>query len=65
MIENELKIEKMKAKLRAKVEHPFRYIKCVFGYNTVRYKGLDKNHNRVCLLAGLTNLMISRTYLLT
>ena len=64
MTENEQEIEKMKAKLRAKVEHPFRYIKCVFGYNKVRYKGLDKNHNRLCLLAGLTNLMIGRKHLL-
>ena len=64
MTENEQEIEKMKAKLRTKVEHPFRYIKCVFGYNKVRYKGLDKNHNRLCLLAGLTNLMIGRKYLL-
>ncbi len=53
MTEDELNIEKLKAKLRAKVEHPFRYIKCIFGYNKVRYKGLDKNHNRLCLLADL------------
>ena len=64
MTENEQEIEKMKAKLRAKVENPSRYIKCVFVYNKVRYKRLDKNHNRLCLLAGLTNLMIGRKYLL-
>lgn len=38
--------------------------KRVFGYNKVRYKGFEKNHNRLCLLAGLTNLMIGRKYLL-
>ena len=35
--------EKLKASVRAKGEHPFRYIKRVFGYDKVRYRGLAKN----------------------
>jgi len=56
--------EKAKASVRAKVEHPFRYIKRVFGYDKVRYRGLTKNENRLHLLAGFTNLLIGRKYLL-
>ncbi|WP_444932661.1 IS5 family transposase [Microbulbifer sp. JTAC008] len=59
------KAEKIKAQIRAKVEHPFRYIKQVFGYDKVRYRGLVKNTERLCLLAGFTNLLIGRKYLAT
>jgi len=51
------KVETIKAQVRAKVEHPFLYIKRIFGYSKVRYKGLAKNHNRLCLLAGFYNLI--------
>ena len=33
-----------KSRVRAKVEHPFRILKSVFGFNKVRYRGLRKNH---------------------
>ena len=59
------KSELIKAQIRAKVEHPFRYIKRVFGYDKVRYRGLAKNTNRLHLLAGFTNLMVAKKYLLT
>jgi len=51
--------EKAKASVRAKVEHPFRYVKRVFGYNKVRYRGLAKNTQRISLLLGFTNLLIA------
>lgn len=57
------RLEKTKASVRAKVEHPFRYIKQIFGYDKVRYRGLAKNENRLHLLAGFTNLLIGRKYL--
>ncbi len=60
-----LKAEKLKASARAKVEHPFRYIKQVFGYSKVRYRGLAKNSTRLNLLAAFTNLLIGEKYLLT
>jgi len=58
------KTEFTKAQVRAKVEHPFRYIKRVFGYDKVRYRGLAKNNDRLHLLAAFTNLMIGKKYLL-
>ena len=37
------KVEKIKAGIRAKVEHPFRVIKRQFGFVKVRYRGVKKN----------------------
>ena len=61
----EARVEKLKAQIRAKVEHPFRYMKRVFGYSKVRYRGQAKNRNRFLVLAGLTNLMIAQKLLPT
>ena len=41
--------------VRAKVEHPFLYVKRHFGYAKVRYRGLAKNTQRLALLLGFTN----------
>ena len=49
--------EKRKASIRAKVEHPFLYVKRHFGYAKVRYRGLYKNRQRLAVLFGLANLM--------
>ncbi len=49
--------EKAKASVRAKVEHPFLKLKRVFGYGKVRYRGLEKNMERLALLFGLGNLL--------
>ena len=51
--------EKAKARVRAKVEHPFLYVKRHFGYSKVRYRGLAKNRERIALLLGFTNLLIA------
>lgn len=61
----EAQMETLKAQVRAKVEHPFRYIKRVFGYDKVRYRGLEKNGDRLHMLAAFTNLMVGKKYLLT
>ena len=58
------KIEKLKASVRAKVEHPFRVIKCQFGYRKTRYKGLAKNAMQVVILFALSNLWMARRLLL-
>ena len=47
--------EKRKASVRAKVEHPFLYVKRRFGYGKVRYRGLAKNTQRIALLLGFSN----------
>jgi IS5 family transposase len=44
-------VERLKASVRAKVEHPFLTIKRHFGYGKVRYRGLEKNYNRLHVLA--------------
>jgi len=58
------KIEKAKAQVRAKVEHPFRVIKCQFGYVKVRFRGLAKNTAQLMTLFALTNLWMARRHLL-
>ena len=63
MNEVEQLLEKKKASVRAKVEHPFRYIKRQFGYSKVRYRGLAKNTNRLQVLAAFTNLLICKKML--
>ncbi|MEK8088152.1 IS5 family transposase [Thermithiobacillus plumbiphilus] len=57
-------VERIKASIRAKVEHPFRYIKGVFGYDKVRYRGLARNTHRLYWLAAFANLLIGSRYLL-
>ncbi len=53
-------LEKIKAGVRAKVEHPFRVIKCQFGFTKVRYKGLTKNTAQLVTLFALSNLWMAR-----
>ena len=54
------KLEKLKASIRAKVEHPFRVIKCQFGYRKTRYRGLAKNTAQLITLFALSNLWMVR-----
>lgn len=48
--------EYMKASIRAKVEHPFRIIKCQFGFTKARYRGLMKNDCKLAMLFALANI---------
>lgn len=58
------RIERLKASVRAKVEHPFRVIKRQFGHIKVRYKGLAKNTAQLHTLFALRNLWTARRRLL-
>ncbi|MDO9616451.1 MAG: IS5 family transposase [Pseudomonas sp.] len=58
------KIEKAKAQVRAKVEHPFRVIKRQFGYMKTRFRGLAKNTAQLVTLFALSNLWMARRHLL-
>ena len=60
---DEALVEKRKASVRAKVEHPFLHVKQHFGYAKVRYRGLAKNTQRLALLLGLANLMTAERHL--
>ncbi len=45
-----------KSQVRAKVEHPFRPLKSIYGFAKVRYRGLMKNANRAFAMLALINL---------
>ena len=53
------KAEQREAAIRAKVEHPFLYVKRHFGYAQVRNRGLAKNRTRLCPLFGFANLLLA------
>jgi IS5 family transposase len=56
--------ERLKASMRAKVEHAFQVVKQRFGHRKLRYKGLEKNHAHHCTLFALANLVRVRKRLL-
>lgn len=58
------KVEKIKASIRAKVEHPFHVIKNLFRHKKTRYRGLAKNHAQLYSLFGLANLVLAKRQLL-
>ena len=60
-----LKLEKAKAQVRARVEHPFHIIKNLFKHRKVRYRGLAKNTAQLYSLFALANLVIARRALLS
>ena len=57
--------ERLKASVRAKVEHAFRVIKLQFGFTKVRYRGLAKNTAQLKTLFALSNLWMVRRNLMT
>jgi transposase, IS5 family len=57
-------VEHIKARIRAKVEHPFRVIKRQFGHVKVRYRGLAKNTAQLHMLFALANLWLARRRLM-
>ena len=56
-------VERVKAAVRAKVEHPFHIVKNRFGLKKVRYRGLTKNTAQLFTLFGLANLLIAKRQL--
>ncbi|MBK8319057.1 MAG: IS5 family transposase [Betaproteobacteria bacterium] len=57
-------LEYAKARIRAKVEHPFHVVKDIFKYRKTRYKGLAKNTAQLFSLFALSNLVLARRLLL-
>jgi IS5 family transposase len=57
-------LERRKASIRARVEHPFRVIKRQFGLLKVRFRGLSKNTAHVITLFALSNLWMARRRLM-
>ena len=57
-------LERKKAQIRARVEHPFHVIKNLFRHKKVSYRGLAKNQARMFSLFALANLVIVKRPLL-
>ncbi len=57
-------VNRQKSKVRSRVEHVFGVLKCQFGFNKVRYKGLDKNAQAVFTKCALVNLVLAKKQLL-
>ena len=59
-----VRLERLKAQVRARVEHPFHIIKNLFRHRKTRYRGLSKNTAQLHSLFALANLFIARRSLL-
>lgn len=57
------KIEQLKSQIRAKVEHPFYWVKVHFGHRKTRYRGLAKNTTQLYSLFALANLFLSKRFM--
>ena len=58
------KFEYIKSQIRAKVEHPFHWLKCIFGLRKLRYRGLYKNAQMLYAMFGLINLCRNKELLI-
>jgi len=65
LTEKEQAANRTKSKVRSKVEHIFGIMKRRFGYNKVRYRGLDKNANSIFMKCALVNIVLAKKRLLT
>jgi IS5 family transposase len=59
-----LLVERKKAQIRARVEHPFHIVKNLFRHKRVSYRELAKNGARMYSLFALANLVIAKRPLL-
>jgi IS5 family transposase len=55
-------IERLKAGIRAKVEHPSRILKRQFGYTKTRYRSAMKNTAQIMTLSALGNLFCAQSF---
>ena len=62
--ERTVQLERGKAQVRARAEHPFHLLKNLFGHRKARYRGLAKNTAQLHSLFALANLFIARRPLL-
>ncbi len=53
-------INRARSRVRAHVDHPFHVIKRLWGFTTVRYRGLAKNATRAFAALMLANLYLLR-----
>ena len=60
-----VQLERRKAQVRARAEHPFHILKNLFRHRKTRYRGLAKNTAQLHSLFALANLFIARRRLLS
>lgn len=60
----EHRANRQKSKIRSRVEHVFGIMKRQFGFNKVRYRGLEKNAQCVFTKCALINLVLAKPNLL-
>lgn len=53
-------INRVKSRVRSRVEHVFAVVKKLWGFNKVRYRGLAKNATRAFVVLGLANIYMAR-----
>jgi IS5 family transposase len=53
-------VNRIKSKVRSRVEHVFAVVKRQFGFTKVRYRGLEKNATRAFVALGLANIYLAR-----
>lgn len=59
-----MELETLKARIRARVEHPFHIVKNLFKHRKTRYRGITKNTTQLHTLFALANLVIAKRSLL-
>ncbi len=57
-------VNRIKSKVRSRVEHVFAVVKRLWGFDKVRYRGLAKNATRAFVVTGLANLYLARQRLM-
>lgn len=58
--DNQLRVNRGRSSVRARVEHPFRIVKSLWGFTKVRYRGVAKNLARALTSFALANLYMVR-----
>jgi transposase, IS5 family len=61
---NERRLNRLRSATRARGEHAFHVVKCLWGFTKVRYRGLAKNTARLFTAFALANLYLLRRRLL-
>ena len=56
--ELERMVNRVKSRVRARVEHVFAVVKRLWGFDKVRYRGLAKNATRSFVALGLANIYL-------
>lgn len=61
--EHQRRINRARSRVRARVEHAIGVVKRVFQFTKVRYRGIEKNANRLFVVCALANLFMARRHL--